>query len=190
MKFKTLLAARWTPKRVLFAVASCTYLLLATLPVSRWLVRWQSTPGFPGITASGHWREQNLPEAAKHPDEFALQFAATLQAKDNGKHDIGRRFWALRNRFPKEPSLYAAVLRYLTLQEIHTGRVEEQDVLSSRLARAKNAGERAKHPTGNKDPESAELLLASAQAGERIDPQNAFFPMMESMALFCHPSGH
>jgi hypothetical protein len=198
---KQLLTLHWTPKRLLFLAAACTYLLLALLPASQWLIRYQSKPGFyaesePGLFAClGRpdddnpippdlvaqrqvklWRQQNLTEAAKYPNDYRLQFAAALQSNpaqrigDNtDSRDKAKRLWQLRTRFPNEPSLYASVLRCLTRAGVNTGRDPEQETLPEH---------------GVAVPEDKVWFAEVAAAGETLDPHNAYFPMMRAVTYF------
>jgi hypothetical protein len=194
MKLKQVLTVRWTPDRLLFAAAACIYLLLALLPATRWLVRRQSMPGFYKNMGGDQWHQQNLAEAAKHPDDFQMQFAAAIQHPEAPMPDgsfnsraRAQRVWALRTQFPNEPAVYAAAVRYCTQAGVRTGRDADQDVLLTPTARAVSAATRSKLPEKPLVPgmsDMTDLYAEAAVEGERLDPQNGFFPMMQAVTFF------
>ncbi|MES2458993.1 MAG: hypothetical protein V4671_00310, partial [Armatimonadota bacterium] len=204
MKIKQLFVMRRTPNRLLFVAAVGLCLLLAMLPDTRYIVRGQGSHlGFYGQTAFDPWqkgqREKNIQEASKHPDDFQMQFAAALQHLEKPAPDYmsisrksAERLWTLRTRFPNEPALYAAMIRYLTGSGVRTGREAEQDLLVTPTVRAESAAVRAKlarkkQAVPDSDRDRAYLnkwYAEAADQGALLDPQNGFFPMMQAVTFF------
>jgi hypothetical protein len=193
MKLKNLLTVRWTPSRLFFAAAACLCLLLAILPSCGWLVRAQNTLVFPVPGHMSRWQERNFAEAAKHPGDFQMQFVAVLASPEEAMPDgtpnnRGRaeRLWELRTRFPNEPAIHAAVIRYLTGSGVRTGRDAEQDLLLPPAVRSANA-DRARQARSTPAPAISDAVgwyTDVAKEGEKLDPQNGFFPMMQAVTFF------
>jgi hypothetical protein len=79
-------------------------------------------------------------------------------------------------RFPDQPGLYAHILRYLTMGAVRLNR-PEGDLLTGAAPESSSS-----HIPP--DPVRLSEFDAAAATGERLDPNNAFFPMMRSVGLF------
>ena len=152
-------------RRVLLGLAFGVLIALLLAPQTRWLVRPQIVPG-PRSDAQAVARF-----VAAHADDYLVQLGGqpTLEG--------ARR---LVPRFPNTPSLRANLLRYAT-QNLHLHRADSDGA----LLQGKPASMRPS-PTDNPPPTPAQLAAfdADAEAGERLDPDNAYFPFMRSVGLF------
>ena len=117
--------------------------------------------------------KQRLSQVAERfPDDERLQIAFVLATSE---HDLlPDRLRDLLRRFPNSPMLHAAILRYDCLKRIHLDRKERyllsESPVPTKLLRS--------------DPRHLVAFEGIAAKGERIDPDNAFFPMMRAVALF------
>lgn len=121
--------------------------------------------------------------ALLHPDDFRLQFSDALKVSPEygGTSSTVKttRLRELTRRFPGRPSLYAAILRFASQDQVKIDR---------------EAGRMLNHipsplmlPSHDQARISPDLLAAfdrDAIEGERIDPENAYFPLMRSAGLF------
>lgn len=164
--------------------------LLFALPSTRWLFLAQlglQVTAMPIITLLD-WLgilERQLPEqvrahlrtviqkAAEHyPKDYLIQLAATLFAK-NADETLDR-LRALIVRFPDEPSLYAAILRYNCRQYFRLGRKEDFLLYGTPVPK----------DLPKPQPKDVAAFEQVAAVGEHLDPDNAFFTMMRATALF------
>jgi hypothetical protein len=181
---------------ILLGLALGILIVLSIAPQTCWLVRLQTLISFgqyhlvpkeEGSTVSQWLPEENdsytrstqednrrrQAVAAQHPEDYSLQYAA---AKGRMNTETLVRLRALTTRFPGQPSLYANILRYELTGTVHLFRPEN----------ARLTGEdpqKVYHPT----PATPEQLAAfdrEAAAGERLDPANAYFPLMRAIGLF------
>jgi hypothetical protein len=167
-----------------FALAAFGTLLL--LPATRSLLRTQLK-----MEALTYSTETNLPAeraaAASLPDDYPVQLAAAtpLPPTVNGNVTaLGdgmaraltrtRNIAALSQRFPNNPSLYANLLRYMTLGEMRVMR--DDDIVTPVAGRAVTVYRPA--------AESVAIFEAAAQKGAQLDPDNAYFPTMRAIGLF------
>jgi hypothetical protein len=156
---------------------------LLLLPATRSLLRTQLK-----MEALTYATETNLPAeraaAASLPDDYPVQLAAaTPPLPPNGMGTdpnmaralaCTRHIAALTQRFPNNPSLYANLLRYMTVGEVHMQREQGSvgpgflvdQIISPSLA------------------EALKRFDAAAQRGAQLDPDNAYFPMIRSVGLF------
>lgn len=83
--------------------------------------------------------------------------------------------------FPDQPAAHAALARFACKNggSVGIGRSDQQDRLSP--PRPEQAQQRTYSPSTAK-PEDIALTLASCEAGERLDPENAYFPAMAAVA--------
>lgn len=189
-------------RTTLVGLAIGVLLALFVAPQSRWLVRSQLaavglTIGSPfGSAAREKQAEQRT--ATVHPNDYQLQIAAR-HGEDDTPHSVAYQrtrystmsiinydasqyvayLRTLTPRFGNNPSLYALLLRFqLRGHRLH--RPEEDELLSSQ--------QRASLSHTYYDPPLAPALLAAFDAdaarGERLDPSNAFFPLMRAVGLF------
>ena len=157
------------------AVAVFVFVALLLAPPTRWLVRIQA---FPGLLDGGPGRQGFI---QSHPDDYQVQLGGQTDFQKQTPVQYAR---SLVPRFPDNPSLRANILRYATQEEIHLQRPEE-NLLSADLAPQSTAGS---YPGGSRDEPPAAPQLAAfdadAAAGERLDPDNAYFPLMRAVGLF------
>ena len=157
---------------------------LLVLPATRYLLKTQMR-----MQALTYSTETNLPAehllAARMPDDYPVQLALATEMSPYRvdlntadpmapSKDRNRRIAALAERFPNNPSVYANLLRYMTMGEVHVGRNDDGSVP------VPHAGVKVV-PTA---PESLEMFDTAAQKGAELDPDNAYFPMMRAVGLF------
>lgn len=182
---------------LLLAVAMVVALVAILIhPLTGWLARAQLTNLFTGsrqltqiLTDLGIKREDMplgwaLPPGraddpkeayakvlAAHPGDAELAVAVALQGKGGGS----ARLATLRALPPSFPQA-ATVLRYATLSELRlNNRSVDQDQLNATGYTSKNS------PA---DPAGLAQGLDQARRGGTLDPDNAFFPAMEAIALY------
>ena len=173
-----------TPKTHLTLLGIALGILLALLlaPQTRWLVRLQTLmllhqyrpPGCASYSASpaGDTRAYDA-VAARHPNDYAIQDARATVG-DTVQPLINLR--ALTRRFPNSPLLYADILRE-ECRRLHLS--TPADFKLSGLPMPTDA---AQIPASS--PEEFAAYDKEAAAGERVDPDNAYFPMMLAYGLF------
>ncbi len=114
---------------------------------------------------------------ARHPDDAGSQVAmAWLEPNANSERIVAH----LRAQLPRraaDPALHAHILRFYAMGRIRVRRPEEHE-----WSHAGFAAPAQKTPAP--DPALLASYLESARAGERLDPDNAYFPMMECLGLF------
>lgn len=173
-------------------VVAATLLLLAALallPDTGWLVRtqWHTLlSSRPATVALREWRLEaaRSPDPAwlrgrlaavarQHPDDYLLQLAWTLEQEHPSRVDLR----SLLPRFGRRPALLAHILRYDTAGRMRIQRSEEWAFAPA-----------AERPNpASLTPPSAQHLRAYEQIadlGERVDPDNAYFPLMRAVGLF------
>jgi hypothetical protein len=109
----------------------------------------------------------------------AFEFAMTSASREGFSQERSRRLQQLANVFPEHAvTLYAHALRYATMSEIKLqARPDEQKFLYPK--------DPYKPPTVPPTmPEARDNFLNMAVAGEKLDPGNAYFPLMQAIALF------
>jgi hypothetical protein len=138
------------------------------------------------------WEQSRPVELVAHyPDDYTLQLAGALLAGTNTtggygpspqdqyanfQRRFGVRLTALALRFPNRPDPYAHLLRFMTMGTVRVSR----------------EGEAAKFQTvktGSRDrqvgyAESWAAFDNAAAQGEKVDPDNAYFPLMRAVGLF------
>lgn len=174
-----------TPSRRAWLIGLALGVPLALLlsPATRWLVRSQMdacgltlrTPGAQVRRAE----EARRNFVASHPDDLSVQMAAAPQGGDRASRVAALR--ALAARFPDSPSLYANLLR----RQIG----DSQSNVGVYLSREEDYGLSGPPPADYKvPPPPPPALLAAydrdAAQGERLDPDNAYFPLMRAVGLF------
>lgn len=133
--------------------------------------------------------------AAEHPDDLLQQMALAtslpLTDSEQGNHQAWpggpvksdrkiTRLQGLIPRFADQPSLYATILRFTTQGKVRTTRDEVSLFLPDSHGAAPLHGKATFHSA----PGDVEEFDRECIAGERLDPQNAFFPMMRAIGLF------
>lgn len=152
-------------RRWVVGMALGVLLALVLLPGAQWIVAEQVRMQ---VDARG-WNLDpgRIPElAAQAPSDFSLQLAVASQ-----KHDV-EAVRSLRERFPDEPTLYATILRFdmsrFTLLEPPVLENQDQPMTV--------------RPTLH--PDRLAEFEADAAAGERLDPDNGYFPLMRAVGEY------
>ncbi len=157
----------------LLGIAFGILLALLIAPQTRWLVRlsFVALSVLPGRDGT---QRQRIVEA--HPNDFQIQLAGRRADTEQTPLDYDRSLVA---RFPQSPSLRAAILRESTTKEVRLHR-DEDNLLEGKTP--------SPFRPGPNDPAPAPAQLAAfdadAAAGERLDPDNAYFPFMRAVGLF------
>ena len=154
---------------LLTATAVFLLVVLFVAPPTRWLVRLEA---FPGLLGSGQTRQEFV---QSHPDDYPVQLAGQTDLQKQSQVQYAR---GLVSRFPNNPSLRANILRYATQNEIHLARPDER--LLEVNPTPHNEESRTLPPTAA----ASAAYDADAAAGERLDPDNAYFPFMRAVGLF------
>jgi hypothetical protein len=179
-------------RSVLIGLALGVLLALLLAPQTRWLVRvqWAASLGlyhpFPWWAPdsnsyslslrSDRTREEAV--ATRHPNDFPMQFALAA-AGGESRMVILARLRALKSRFPDNPSLDANALRDASLDAIRLDRNEDY-LLAGQPIPKKSETWWHKPPT----VEQLALFDKDATDGEKLEPDNAFFPFMRAAGLF------
>jgi hypothetical protein len=180
-------------QRILIGLAIGVLLALLIAPETGWLARNQlgaiifmNTSGRL-VGASGDRLTQTYASIAKrHPNDFQVQLAYTYMTADHGLPPSNYqllgdpRVAAVRGlipRFGDKPSLYANILRYCTTGELHPGDRPEDSLL---MGQQPVAGPHEEKPS----PQVFAAYDQDAATGERLDPENAYFPLMRAAGLF------
>jgi len=163
----------------LLGLALGVLLALVIAPPSRWLVRAQALASIGRYhllvdeSDSDRTNARCQDAAARHPNDYALQYAAAA-GKTNAEALAQLR--ALTATFPRQPSLYANLLRYEMLGGFHLLRPEAAWLTGENTSKDY-------HPLPVM-PEQFAAFDQEAAAGERLDPDNAYFPLMRAFGLF------
>ncbi len=169
-----------TPKTRLTLLGIACGILLALLlaPQTRWLVRMQL---FPLSLLPGHYDTQVRAYVLAHPDDYQIQLAGMPDnsAADPSANPRLAYDRSLVPRFPNSASLRANILRYATAEEVTLNR-DEDFLLEGRPIPPHHAD--PLHPPLT--PAHLADFDADAAVGERLDPDNAYFPFMRAFGLF------
>ncbi len=121
--------------------------------------------------------------AIRHPDDYRLQLADALAYPPatgllTSKVKV-ERLHELAARFPDRPSVYANLMRFTTQGEVQLYRDEESLLTGDPVPHHKTV-------QGNPQntPEQLAMFDAAAAEGERLDPDNAYFPFLRACGLF------
>jgi hypothetical protein len=142
--------------------------------------------GIPEADTSGIDRAM-IAAAERHPNDYQVQIARAIQrayeqeqaAQNRATPDMRvRNLRALTPRFPNSASLRAQILRYATMIEVRLHRDDGDYLLGG--------GRRPNWvlPVNPSAPASLAAFDRDAAEGERLDPDNAFFPFMRAAGLF------
>jgi hypothetical protein len=179
--------------RIILAVMTASLvLLIAMLPATRWIARsqldlalhngqnceqWYIDRGSESLNDSARRAEEHR-VAMRQPGDYLLQLADAVESAPYAREPAGapeaRRIRSLRGRFPNNPSLLANALRYDMEESVQLHRPEERIAIDT-------------WPVSHDspvDPRALAVYLADAAAGERLDPDNGFFPTMAAIGLF------
>ena len=177
-----------TIRRWLAGLAVGAILALMITPMTSWLIRsqfgLQLGGSVPELTSSVPMpgREYTDPPPIPTPnadDDLPLQLASALKSANyhpDNKITAVDRLRSLKSRFPDSPSLYAAILRFATQSEIGIKREEEYLFGSS--------GKPGEFKERVINTELLSKFDSEAADGERLDPDNAYFPFMRTIGLY------
>jgi len=164
-------------------LALATFGTLLLLPGTRTLLKTQmrmQTLTYSTTTDFSQERAAAARLAEDYPVQLALATKIPPAPLDSGfspNHSLeqskarNRRIAALAQQFPNSPSVYANELRYMTLGDMHLKR------------ELKPADMPADVKVYVPSEETQEMFLTAAQKGAALDPDNAYFPMMETVGL-------
>ena len=148
-------------------------LALFIAPQTRWLVRLQTLP--PSL-AGGNYERQKAQFVEAHPNDYPVQLAGKTTSYDTQTQVQYAR--SLVTRFPESTSLRANILRH-TLSNFHLYRAENFQLQGNSVP-AQMIDPKYPPPT----PVEIAAFDADAAAGEKLDPNNAYFPLLRMFGLF------
>ena len=182
-----------SPKRVRLFVLLCIspLILLFLIPQTGWIIRrqipiqwylplptadWLRSAGIPNLFPPGPQKAREVLqyEAARHPRDFRRHLTAALDSRGGCKDRFSAVATQLLPLFPREPAVYGELLRYSAGDQVRLYRSEENTYL----------GLTDKLNGDTPDPALLRRFEQWASAGEKLDPDNAFFPYMQALALF------
>lgn len=179
-------------RRLLLVVPPVLLVVLAFHPVTGWLLRAhlgvkqdvnavELVVGFLSGSEEVYARAQSRLEqvARQHPNDYEVQLAWALNRLPFEARV--QNLYALLERFPDRPSLCAHVLRHSTLSEVNIRRKEETLAFGAAPAPP---------PLPPPPPEVLAGFDRVAARGEKLDPDNAFFPMMRAVGYFAGKRDH
>ncbi len=158
----------------LLGLAAGVMLALALVPQTRLLLKMQALPASGLLCGNDAPRREQLVKS--HPNDYGIQLAGQTSYQGQTQLQYAR---SLVPRFPDNPSLRANILRYAMLHEIRMARDEDYLLQGQPVPKTK--------PSSWEQPSTPAQLAAfdaDAAAGERLDPDNAYFPFMRSVGLF------
>jgi hypothetical protein len=157
-------------------IAAVTMLALLIVPTTRWRVveqiDWSLGGRAPLVS-----KDVVAQEMRAHSDDVRVQIADATAEKD------GRvpRLRALLARFPDSPSLYACILSQAAHDEIDLDRDETY------LYNGSQPPDDTRRYRKVASPSALAAFDRDAAAGEKRDPDNAYFPLVRAIGLF---AGH
>ena len=162
-----------TLRLTLLGLALGVLLALVVAPQTRWLVRMQTLPFL--LTAASSDRQRQA-FVRNHSGDLPVQLGGQSLSSTLSQLAYERR---LVPRFPNSASLRANILRHATSEEVHLSRDEGYLLGNTPVPLTHN-------DPNNLPPTPAALAAfdADAAVGERLDPDNAYFPMMRAVGLF------
>ena len=181
-------------RRFLLVLTAAALLALLVFPSTRWVIGLQvgsalhlchpfekifdyisphDPAAYTGLAAFDRKRVQTV--LARHPHDFPLQMGAVMPYSTGGLF-ARESLRALIPRFPDTPSLYANLLRCDASGPVRLER-PEIDALTG-----EQPGKSSYRPV----PTPADLASydRTAATGERLDPDNAYFPFMRAVGHF------
>lgn len=111
--------------------------------------------------------------AQQHPNDYQVQLAWAVISSSDSREARMQNLRGLLDRFGDRASLCAHILRYSTVSGVHIRRREEMLGVGTPLP-----------PQPPPPPEVLAEFDRVAAQGERLDPDNAFFPMMRAVGYF------
>ncbi len=158
---------------LLSGLALGVLLALLIAPQTRWLVRLQILPPSAG---QSNYERQKKQFVDAHVTDYQVQLAGQTTSYETVKQVQYAR--SLVSRFPESASLRANILRY-ALGNFHVYRAENFQ-LEEMPVPAHLIDPKYPPPT----PAEIAAFDADAAAGERLDPNNAYFPLLRMFGLF------
>ncbi|MFM7188132.1 MAG: hypothetical protein ACKO14_09995 [Armatimonadota bacterium] len=123
---------------------------------------------------------------AAHPNDATIQFGGALRGnvsfKTLGTLDLAERSEQLRRvsaKFPDHPEILAATLRAESQGEVLVHRADAMQFLENRPA-PKTGTVAVKLKVS--DAAAVKRFIDQCLVGERVDPENAYFPLLRAMA--------
>ncbi len=181
-----------TPVKVVCSVIIAASLGAAvTLPVTSSMAKSQLKM-LAGINSlaifqgTGAERAKEVAYVAQHPDDVTIQFGGALRqsvsAASGQGFDSKERAEQLRTvaaKFPDHPEILAATLRAESQAEVLVHRPEASQFLDNRPA-PKTGTVTVKQKVS--DAAAVKRFIDQCLEGERVDPDNAYFPLLRAMA--------
>jgi hypothetical protein len=135
---------------------------------------------------TGAERAKEVAYVAQHPDDVTIQFGGALRqsvsAASGQGFDSKERAEQLRTvaaKFPDHPEILAATLRAESQAEVLVHRPEASQFLDNRPA-PKTGTVTVKQKVS--DAAAVRRFINQCLEGERVDPDNAYFPLLRAMA--------
>jgi hypothetical protein len=181
-----------TPVKVVCSVIIAASLGAAvTLPVTSSMAKSQLKM-LAGINSlaifqgTGAERAKEVAYVAQHPDDVTIQFGGALRqsvsAASGQGFDSKERAEQLRTvaaKFPDHPEILAATLRAESQAEVLVHRADASQFLENRPA-PKTGTVTVKQKVS--DAAAVRRFIDQCLEGERVDPDNAYFPLLRAMA--------
>lgn len=194
---------------VCLAVSVGVLCALLAFPTTRWIV-WRESGvnmrdsrslsstlydlGVKDVVADPPYRDPNEATlAADHfgPDDFQLQLAAAvwrhyarINLRDPGARQLspgqsaGDEIRKLKRKFGDNPSIYANAIRHDTYNRIRMNRPVDEQIL---IGSTNSAGFPAPVEATK---QQLDQYLSDCEEGERLEPQNGYFPMLRAAGLY------
>ncbi len=157
--------------------------------VYAWTLRLDNVKG-EYVPESDPGEEQKAVNAlgSAHPEDYQIQLAQSLLTEfnhaDNLPDDRVKRLDALAGEFPARATVYAHMLRYETGREVKIRRNSEFENVVNEIPKS----DIKLDPEELRPPPDLSLRLDEfdryAAAGEKLEPDNAYFPMMRAIGQF------
>jgi hypothetical protein len=135
---------------------------------------------------TGAERAKEVAYVAQHPDDVTIQFGGALRqsvsAASGQGFDSKERAEQLRTvaaKFPDHPEILAATLRAESQEEVLVHRADASQFLENRPA-PKTGTVTVKQKVS--DAAVVKRFIDQCREGERVDPDNAYFPLLRAMA--------
>jgi hypothetical protein len=181
------------------SLIAATFAILALSPLTRNALRFDARmaagkPILGGVLTDLGVKQSEMPFGGFGPrlsagrEDGAVPSAELSVRLASAMHLTGRTKWAALQQlvadFPESPAAHAALARIACKNggTVDVGHSAEQEELFARDASASAAPTRHRKNPG--DPRDPYIMLRSCAAGERLDPDNAYFPAMAAIAHY------
>jgi hypothetical protein len=178
-------------RKIFYGFTLSAIAILLLLPATGWLARLQLLPfttpaGATVLLLSYNYSLQDQYDArtervvAANRGDFKLRYAHATNtiSKDVAGVKSLRRAFELNDSFPNNPAVISAILKTMLRTTVKLHR-EDQYLLDS--VQPWKASDTSEEST---DPGQAAKFIAFATAGEKLEPQNAYFPVMAAFGYF------